>query len=104
MMTVEEYLHTSFEPDCEYLDGEIVERNTGEIPHSDLQANLCRLLWRYRATLGLRVLTEIRVQIHPQCFRVPDIAAWRNDDSGTGLPTEQPDIQIALEAAFDLNS
>ena len=38
LMDVEEYLRTSFEgSDCEYLDGEIVERNMGEIPHSDVQ-------------------------------------------------------------------
>jgi hypothetical protein len=33
MMDVDEYLRTSFEDaDCEYLDGEIVERNAGELP------------------------------------------------------------------------
>jgi hypothetical protein len=33
LMGVSEYLRTNFEgPDCEYLDGEIVERNMGEIP------------------------------------------------------------------------
>ena len=33
LMDVSEYLRTNFEgPDCEYLDGEIVERNMGEIP------------------------------------------------------------------------
>src|ERR1041384_7153162 len=35
LMPVEEYLRTSFDgPDCEYLDGEVVERNTGEMPHA----------------------------------------------------------------------
>ena len=33
LMSVEEYLRTSFDgSDCEYLDGEIVERNMGELP------------------------------------------------------------------------
>ena len=35
-MDVEEYLRTSFDgSDCEYLDGEVVERNMGELPHAD---------------------------------------------------------------------
>ena len=36
LMDVEEYLRTSFDgSDCEYLDGEVVERNMGELPHGD---------------------------------------------------------------------
>jgi hypothetical protein len=38
MMDVEEYLRTSFDgADCEYLDGEVVERNMGELPRGDFQ-------------------------------------------------------------------
>ena len=41
LMTVEEYLHTQFVgSDVEYLDGEVVERNIGELPHAILQAEL----------------------------------------------------------------
>lgn len=36
LMNVDEYLHASFEPDCEYVDGEVIERNIGEIPHGDV--------------------------------------------------------------------
>jgi len=44
-MDVEEYLRTSFDgADCEYLDGEVVERNLGELPHDDVQGNLYHLL------------------------------------------------------------
>jgi len=37
MISLHEYLSTVFEPDCEYVDGELVERNTGELEHSALQ-------------------------------------------------------------------
>jgi hypothetical protein len=64
MVDVEEYLRTSFDgSDCEYLDGEVVERNMGELPHADIQGNLYRLLWRFRQTLGIHVSLEIRVHI-----------------------------------------
>ena len=44
-MSVEEYLHTQFEDsDREYLDGEVAERNTGELPHAILQAQLAHRL------------------------------------------------------------
>ena len=30
---VEVYLHSSYRPDCDYVDGAVLERNAGEIPH-----------------------------------------------------------------------
>jgi len=38
LVSVEEYLRTSFpDADREYIDGRIVERNVGEVYHSDVQ-------------------------------------------------------------------
>ena len=31
LVSVEEYLHTSYQPDCDYVDGEVQERNLGEL-------------------------------------------------------------------------
>lgn len=31
LMTIEEYLHTSFHPDCDYVDGEVQERLWGRV-------------------------------------------------------------------------
>ncbi|RXH57399.1 hypothetical protein [Granulicella sibirica] len=36
-LTVEEYLRTSYRPDCDFVDGVIEERNLGEYEHSRLQ-------------------------------------------------------------------
>ncbi len=36
-MLVEKYLRTIYRPDCDYIDGEVLERNVGEIDHSRLQ-------------------------------------------------------------------
>jgi Uma2 family endonuclease len=99
---VEEYLRTSFEgSDCEFLDGEIVERNMGELPHGDLQGTLYRLLWRFRSTLGIRVVTEICIQINRRRYRVADIAVWRNDNIGTGIPTVAPFLVVEILSPED---
>src|SRR5579864_4949877 len=102
LMDVEEYLRTSFEgSDCEYLDGEVVERNMGELPHADVQGNLLRLLQRFRSKLGIRVVPEIRIQIHSRRFRVADLAAWRNDDIGTSIPTVPPFLVVEILSPED---
>jgi Uma2 family endonuclease len=102
LMDVDEYLRASFEgSDCEYLDGEIVERNMGEISHSAVQGTLYRLLWQFRSLLGLLVLPEIRIQISPTRYRVADLAAWRNDDIGTGIPTVAPFLVVEILSPED---
>ena len=101
-MDVDEYLHTSFEgPDCEYLDGEVVERNMGEIPHGDVQFKLARLLQQFRRRFGLRVIPEIRIQISQRRYRVPDIAVWTTDDIGTGIPTRPPFLIVEILSPED---
>ncbi len=40
LIPVEEYLRSSYSPDREYVDGEIVERNLGEKTHGRIQKNL----------------------------------------------------------------
>jgi Uma2 family endonuclease len=101
-MDVEEYLRTSFDgSDCEYLDGEVVERNMGEIPHGDIQLNLARLLRELRRTLGIRVIPEIRIQIHPRRYRVADIAVWRSDDIGNKIPTAPPFLAVEILSPED---
>jgi hypothetical protein len=37
LVSVEEYLGTSYSPDCEYIDGVVAERNLGQFDHSSLQ-------------------------------------------------------------------
>jgi Uma2 family endonuclease len=102
LMNVEEYLRTSFEgSDCEYLDGEVVERNMGELPHADVQGNLLSLLRQFRSKLGIRVVPEIRIQIHPRRFRVADLAAWRDDDIGTNIPTKPPFLVVEILSPED---
>jgi Uma2 family endonuclease len=102
LMDVDEYLHTSFEgSDCEFLDGEIVERNTGELPHGDVQGNLVYLLRQMRKRLGIRVVPEIRIQINPRRYRVADLAAWRDDNIGTGIPTVPPFLVVEVLSPED---
>ena len=102
LMDVEEYLATAFDgPDCEYLDGEVVERNMGELPHGDIQGTLVHILKNMRSRLGIRVVPEIRIQIEPRRYRVADIAVWRGDDIGTRIPTVPPFLAIEILSPED---
>ncbi|MGA2171286.1 MAG: hypothetical protein ABSG62_24135 [Terracidiphilus sp.] len=57
-ISVEEYLSTGNEPDCEYDDGVVVERNLGEIEHSYLQTLIAKLFANRAAEWKVFAFTE----------------------------------------------
>ncbi|MGD1096451.1 MAG: Uma2 family endonuclease [Bryobacteraceae bacterium] len=74
MLTVEEYLRTSYEPDMEYVDGQLVERSVGERLHSRLQAILAGIIGSREAERGFEVFTEQRIAIQQRRrYRIPDV-------------------------------
>jgi hypothetical protein len=38
LVSEQEYLTTGYEPDCEYDEGVLLERNVGEQPHGSMSA------------------------------------------------------------------
>ncbi len=102
LLTVEEYLQTQFEgSDCDYVDGEIEARHMGELPHAILQAELVFLLRNAGQPAGLKVLTEIRLQVSPTRFRVADLAVWRPGDIGARIPTVAPFLVVEILSPED---
>jgi Uma2 family endonuclease len=83
LISVEEYLRTSYRPDCDYVDGEVQERNLGERDHSWTQKALIVYLGNRESQWGIRVYPEQRVQVSATRFRVPDICVT------LGQPEEQ---------------
>jgi len=73
LVPVEEYLATNYDPDCDYVDGQVMERNMGERDHSHFQISLGAFLHTRRKELGIVVLPEQRVQITPTRYRIPDL-------------------------------
>lgn len=73
LVSVEEYLHTSYRPDCDYVDGKIQERHLGELEHSSAQREIMFYLNDHYPQLRKRLLPEQRVQVSPSRFRIPDV-------------------------------
>ncbi len=67
------YLRSSYEPDAEYVDGEIQERPMGEFDHSSWQQAVQRWFWQNEREWNVRVRPELRVQVSSTRFRVPDV-------------------------------
>lgn len=76
---VSEYLRTVYRPDCDYVDGEVQERNLGEQTHSLVQKIISAIFFIHRKDWRLRSLTEQRVQVSATRFRIPDVCVVRSD-------------------------
>jgi Uma2 family endonuclease len=98
---VEEYLATSYEPDCEYDDGAVVERNLGEIEHSFLQAVLTTLFSVNGEPWRVYCLPEQRVQIGPRRFLVPDVCVVPIGAPWERILTHPPLIAIEILSPED---
>jgi Uma2 family endonuclease len=84
---VSDYLETSYRPDCDYLDGQLLQRNVGEWDHSRLQMLVSQYLCSREKQWGIIVAPEQRVQVRTTRYRVPDILVL------TGSPPSGPVVQ-----------
>jgi len=72
LVSVDEYLHTSYEHDVDYVDGRIEERGMPTREHGECQARL----WLLLQQRGLKAFIETRVQTSPTRYRIPDVCAY----------------------------
>ncbi|MGB9145108.1 MAG: Uma2 family endonuclease [Acidobacteriaceae bacterium] len=89
VISVDQYLHGIWEPDREYVNGEVVERQKREKDHGAWQGALVRLLSGWRQSAGIQVIPELRVRTMAEQYRVPDVVV---------LDRNAPDEQVITHA------
>lgn len=100
-MPVHEYLRTSYEPESDYVDGELVERNAGEQPHSLIQSVLAAVIADHRQDWDVRVLIAPRIQISATRYRIPDICILRRSDPKDKIVTWAPLLCVEVLSEED---
>jgi Uma2 family endonuclease len=71
---LEVYLRSSeYEPDAEYVDGEIEERPMGEFDHNAWQQAIQLWFWQHAKEWNTRVVPEQRLRVTKTRFRVPNV-------------------------------
>lgn len=70
LVTLEQYLSSTYRPDCDFVDGEIQPRHDGTKPHS---AAFAALLWALR---DWPVYPSLRLRAAPNRVRVPDVCVF----------------------------
>jgi Uma2 family endonuclease len=101
LISLEEYLRSSYDPDCDYVDGVLEERNVGELNHSDLQTALAVYLRIRARKWNVKVLTELRIRVSPTRVRVPDICVRSREHPAERVPSRPPLICIEVLSSPD---
>jgi Uma2 family endonuclease len=88
LISVDEYLNTSYDPDVEYVDGVLVERNVGDWLHSLVQRNLIvAFSVKYP---HIYAVPELRARTRETRYRLPDVCVLLT----------RPQTRFLVDAAF----
>jgi len=99
-ISLSDYLTHTPDPDCDYVDGRLVERNAGEISHGDAQTRTSAfILFNVR---GFWAAVEVRVQVRAERFRVPDVVIVRGGRPAGRIITSPPEITVEVLSPDDL--
>ena len=74
---LELYLRRTYRPDCDYIDGEVRERNAGYWPHSEMMVIVGAMLHEFAKATDTVALLSVRIRVSEDCVLVPDICLAR---------------------------
>lgn len=99
LVSVEEYLRSSYDPDCDYLEGVLEERNVGEIGHGNTQGRIYAYIIQNLPKFW--AAPEIRVQVKPDRFRVPDVTIVKGKMPSGKYIQEAPIVVVEVISPED---
>ncbi len=101
LISVEEYLSTSYSPDREYRDGAVVERTVGNRKHALLQAALAAYIRRRRRSWNVEVFTELRIRAREGWYPIPDVCIYQQPMVVEDIPLVMPLLWIEILSPDD---
>ena len=101
LVPLSEYLDRGFEPDCEYIDGVLLERHVGKRKHSRMQALIGGALHAQEGPAGAVVLIAQRLQITATRVRIPDLCVIRASDPDDQVVTHPPVLCVEILSPDD---
>jgi len=90
LISLEEYLRTSYSPDREFRDGVLVERNVGDNSHAELQSLLATYINRRRKQWHVLAYTELRIKVRGDWYPIPDVCVYSLPKPEERYPSQPP--------------
>jgi Uma2 family endonuclease len=100
---VSEYLSTHYDPDRDYIDGELRDRNVGQWDHARVQALLAAWFINHEPAWNIVASTEQRTRVSPTRVRIIDLVVLRPGTQRDVL-SEPPLLAIEILSPDDTYS
>ena len=101
-ITAEQYLRMTFEPDAEFVHGEIVERAMPDYIHGRLEFLISLAFGRLIQSSRLYPCLEVRMKLATDVYRIPDVAVFTK--SQQPVPDTPPLVAIEILSKDDRHS
>ena len=103
LVSLEEYLNTSYEPDMDYVDGELVRRNVGTPKHAGLQLEVGSYFLQFRKSHRIAAFVEGRLLVNPATgrHRVPDVMVVERPFKPGKVIVDVPVIIVEIKSPDD---
>jgi Uma2 family endonuclease len=101
LLSLEEYLRTSYHPDADYVDGEIEERNLGEYEHGRLQWLIALYFGKREEEWNIQGVAEQRIRVSSRDVRVCDLVLLRADAPREKVTQTPPLLCIEIMSPED---
>jgi Uma2 family endonuclease len=101
LIPIDEYLNTSYEPDCDYVEGALLQRHLGKKHHSRFQTALASYFFVREKQLKIRGYTEQRVRLSSSRVRIPDFCVLLQDQPDDDVIEIPPFICVEILSPDD---
>lgn len=100
-LTLHEYLHTTYKPDVDFVNGILEGRNVGTYEHGKLQGLLFYLFTLHAKAWSTDPVVEQRIRVRPNQVRVCDVAVLRADAPRESVTTVPPLLCVEILSPDD---
>jgi Uma2 family endonuclease len=102
LISLDEYLSTSYEPDMEFVDGVLVRRNVGAQIHAKEQATIAIFFGQYRKSHRISVFTAVRLQVEAgDRYRIPDVLVLEVPYQKGKVVVDVPAVVVEIKSPND---
>src|SRR5215467_12947093 len=101
LVSEDEYLQTSYEPDCEFEDGVLIERNLGTKDHGKLQGAIFAYFFRRRSSWRTHIFLEQRIRVRFGKYMIPDLCVYHLEEPPDQVFQSPPLLWIEILSPED---
>ena len=103
LVSVDEYLNTSYEPDMDFVDDALVRRNVGSQLHGFLQTIVAAYFHQFRKSHGIKAFSDTRLLVDAASrrYRIPDVTVLHSPHRKGKVVVDVPAIIVEIKSPDD---